>query len=118
MLIHKAIEFATLAHKEQLRKATLPVIEFQKKYAARIFVGEFSAVRWAPDGSAYRYIKDCIELFEEYKWDWTYHAFRSFEGWNLEVGSDRKNKNYSEKQTDREKLLREWFSKNRKDEVQ
>ena len=25
-----------------------------------------------------------IEIFEEYGWDWTYHAFREWNGWSLE----------------------------------
>ena len=59
-----------------------PVRDFQLKYGARIYVGEFSAICWA-EGSA-RYLSDCLELFEEFGWDWTYHAFREWKGWSLE----------------------------------
>jgi len=41
-----------------------------------MYIGEFSAIRWAPDGSAYRYLKDLIDVFEAHGWDWSYHAFR------------------------------------------
>lgn len=59
-----------------------PVRDFQMKYGARIYVGEFSAICWAE--GADRYLKDCIDLFEEYGWDWTYHAFREWPGWSIE----------------------------------
>lgn len=68
--------------KEALRVALKPDIEFQRKYKVPMFVGEFSAAIWA-DG-ADQYIRDCIELFEEYGWDWTYHAFREASIWDVE----------------------------------
>jgi len=89
-------------------------VEFQQRYGVHIYIGEFSAIRWAPEGSAYRYIKDLIEIFESHGWDWTYHAFREWSGWSVEHGEDRANTNPSPTPTEREKLLREWFSKNRK----
>ncbi len=92
------------------------MIEFQKRYNVHIFVGEFSAIRWAPDHSAYRYLKDCIEIFEELDWDWTYHAFREWSGWSLEHSEDRKNGKRAETRTDREQYFRDWFARNRKAE--
>lgn len=68
--------------KEQLRVDMKPVIEFQKKHNVPIFVGEFSVIVWAKGGD--QYLKDSIELFEEYGWDWTYHAFREWGGWSIE----------------------------------
>lgn len=65
-----------------MRNVMKPVRDFQLKHGARIYVGEFSAVAWA-DG-ADRYLADCISLFEEYGWDWTYHAFREWNGWSVE----------------------------------
>ncbi|MDD3470862.1 MAG: cellulase family glycosylhydrolase, partial [Thermoguttaceae bacterium] len=67
--------------KEQLRETLRPVVDFQRAYNVHIYLGEFSAIRWAPDESAYRYLRDCIELFEEFGWDWAYHAFREWDGW-------------------------------------
>jgi len=72
----------TLVDKEWLRANLKPVLDFQKRHNAKIYVGEFSAITWA-DG-AHRYIRDVIELCEEYGWDWTYHAFREWEGWSVE----------------------------------
>ena len=68
--------------KEMIRKRLQAVRDFQKRHNARIFVGEFSAILWAP--GAADYLRDCIEIFEEYGWDWTYHAFREWNGWSLE----------------------------------
>ena len=65
-----------------LRKTLGRVRDFQLRHGARIYVGEFSAVAWAP--GAARYIEDCISIFEEYGWDWTYHSFRGWNGWSVE----------------------------------
>ena len=67
---------------DHLRRVLAPVRAFQKKHHARIYVGEFSAVSWAP--GAENYLRDCIALFAEYGWDWTYHAFREWGAWSVE----------------------------------
>ncbi len=72
--------------KEWLRRTLRPVRDFQMRHGARIYVGEFSAVAWAP--GAAEYIRDCISIFEEYGWDWTYHAFREWPGWSVEHEGD------------------------------
>lgn len=68
--------------KDKLRKVLEPVRDFQLRHNARIYVGEFSAIRWA--NGADRYLDDVIGLFEEYGWDWSYHAFREWTGWSIE----------------------------------
>ncbi|MBQ7666816.1 MAG: cellulase family glycosylhydrolase [Kiritimatiellae bacterium] len=67
---------------ETLRGALAPVRDFQRRHGAKIYVGEFSAIAWAP--GAEQYLRDCIEIFEDYGWDWTYHAFREWAGWSVE----------------------------------
>ncbi len=98
--------------KRQIRKALAPVRQFQLAYNVHIFVGEFSAIRWAP--GACDYLRDCIEVFEEYGWDWTYHAYREWDGWSVEHGSDRTSRDPAPMPTDRQKLLLRWFAKNQK----
>ncbi|MDR1964326.1 MAG: glycoside hydrolase family 5 protein, partial [Planctomycetaceae bacterium] len=98
--------------KTALRYALRPTIEFAKDYGVAIYIGEFSAIRWAPNGSAYRYLKDCIEIFEEEGWDWSYHAFREWDGWSVEHGSDKNNHQPAAEPTDRQLLLQSWFDKN------
>ena len=99
-------------NKAQLEAALQPVVEFQKAYGVHIYLGEFSAIRWAPEGSACRYLKDLIDIFEAHGWDWTYHAFREWDGWSVEHGPDPKDHARSKTPTDREQLLRSWFAKN------
>ena len=55
-----------------------------------MYLGEFSAIRWAPGDSAYNYLQDLIDIFEEHGWDWAYHAFREWDGWSVEHGPDPK----------------------------
>jgi hypothetical protein len=98
--------------KERLRETMMPVVDFQREFNVHIYVGEFSAIRWAPDNSAYRYLRDLIDLFEEYGWDWSYHAYREWEGWSVEHGTVREKRERSATPTDREKLLRSWFQRN------
>ena len=46
--------------KEKLRTWLKPVVEFQRRHNARIYVGEFSACIYAP--GAGQYLRDCISL--------------------------------------------------------
>ncbi|MBN1126142.1 MAG: cellulase family glycosylhydrolase [Sedimentisphaerales bacterium] len=100
--------------KERLRLAMVPAIEFQKEFNVQIYVGEFSAIRWAPGRSAFAYLRDCIELFEEYKWDWSYHAFREWDGWSVEHTGDRNDHQPSKEPTERQQLLMRYFAKNQR----
>lgn len=100
--------------KTKLEQALQPVVDFQKKHGIHIYIGEFSAIRWAPDNSSCRYLKDLIDIFEANNWDWTYHAFREWSGWSVEHGSDRKDIKPAATPTDRQKLLNDWFKKNEK----
>lgn len=100
--------------KDALRRVLQPVRDWQLDYGVQIYLGEFSAIRWAPDDSAYRYLRDCIELFEEFGWDWSYHAFREWSGWSVEHGPEKADTSPSKTQTSREKLLRDWFGENLK----
>jgi hypothetical protein len=63
------------------------VIDYQKtykeKYDIPIYIGEFSAVRWASTGN--RYLRRVIKIFERNGWDWTYHAFREAQSWDPEL---------------------------------
>lgn len=72
--------------KEGLRKVLSDVRRFQLAHGARIYVGEFSAVSWAEGAEVW--LKDATELFAEYGWDWTYHAFREWPAWSIEHESD------------------------------
>ena len=101
-------------NKEQLRKALKPVIDFQNDYGVHFYLGEFSAIRWAPPGTGRQYLSDCVDLFEEYGWDWAYHAFREWNGWSLEHSGDRADNKPTTEPTDRLLLMQSWFEMNRK----
>ena len=100
--------------KEALLDSLQPVIDFQNKYSVAIYVGEFSAIRWAPGDSAYQYIKDAIDIFESLGWDWSYHAFREWQGWSVEYPAGTQSQTPASTPTQREQLLRGWFAKNTK----
>ncbi len=95
--------------KERVRRALQPAIGLQRDYGVHIYLGEFSAIRWAPGESGANYLRDCIEIFEENGWDWAYHAFREWDGWSVEHGPDREDRSRSETPTKREELLRGWY---------
>ena len=61
-------------------------VEFQRKYDTRILVGEFGAVRWA--SGAQNYLRDSILLFEKFGWDWCFHSYGGWNGFNPTFYSD------------------------------
>jgi aryl-phospho-beta-D-glucosidase BglC (GH1 family) len=103
----------TTWNKEQLRTLLQPNADWQKRYNVSIHVGEFSAIRWAPGNSTCNYLSDLIELYEEYGWTWDYHAFREFQGWDVEMIGDKDHPQLSPVPTDRQLLLLEWFKNNK-----
>ena len=72
----------------RLELALKDVIAFQQRYKVPIYVGEFSCVRWAPNGAARRYLSDCLAIFGRYGWSWSYHEFRGWPGWDAEIPSE------------------------------
>ena len=68
--------------KDYLRRQLAEVRAFQVTHGARIYIGEFSAIAWADGAEAY--LRDVNSLCEEYGWDWSYHAFREWQGWSVE----------------------------------
>jgi hypothetical protein len=70
-------------------------------------VGEFSAIRWAP--GADRYLSDLIGIIEAHGWDWTYHAFREWDGWSVEYSPDKNDHNPAPAPTARQQVLMKWM---------
>jgi len=100
--------------KDRLSTVLQPVINFQTTHDVPIYIGELSAVRWAPSVSAFNYLKEAIELFEENSWDWAYREFRGEEAWSVELPSGSISTTPSDDPTQREALLKSWFQKNNK----
>lgn len=97
----------TVWDREYLRKTLEPVRAFERKHKAKIYVGEFSAILWAEGAEIY--LGDAIALFEEYGWDWTYHAFREWNGWSVEHESPNPPKIVDSADNPRKRVLLEGF---------
>ncbi len=63
-----------------LEDALAPLRAFQLKHRAPVWVGEFSAVRWANGGE--RYLIDLADIFRGYGWGWAYLGSGEWHGWN------------------------------------
>lgn len=74
--------------RSRLELSLRDVITFQRRFQVPIYVGEFSCVRWAPNGSVQRYIADCLAIFRQFGWSWSYHEFRGWSGWDAEIASE------------------------------
>lgn len=104
--------------KEQIRLTLQHAIRVNQEHGVPIYVGEFAVPVWARGADAY--LRDLIEIFEEYGWDWTYHAFREWPVWSaeheypLETGFNDRAVVPSE-DNPRKRVLLEAFRKNGKD---
>jgi len=96
--------------KTRLAKELQPVADFQKQCHAAIYIGEFSAARWAPNST--QWLRDVIDICEANHWDWTYHAYREWEGWSAEFPADRDAHAPSATPTERETLLKSYYARN------
>jgi len=54
--------------------------DFQMRNNVPVWVGEFSAARWAPGSEDY--IKDLVDIFESYGWGWSYFQYNGSHIWN------------------------------------
>jgi hypothetical protein len=99
-------------NKDTLRETLHPIIQFQHDYNVHIYIGEAGVVRWAP--GAAQWLSDVLDIFEENGWDWTYHAFREWQGWSVELSANQKDLTPSTTPTDRQKVILSWFAKNQK----
>ena len=91
--------------KDWLREQLKAVRAFQLATGARIHVGEFSAAAYAP--GAAQYLRDVTDIFREYGWDWTYHAFRESNCWSIEhEGRSFHELRPAKAETDRAKVIK------------
>jgi endoglucanase len=67
-------------------EAIQAAINFKKKNNVRILVGEFGVIRWAPGRE--QYITDVISVFEEQGFDWLFHSYGAWNGWNPSFAAD------------------------------
>lgn len=100
------------ADRAGLKRHLAKVKTFQKTTNAKIYIGEFSVVRWAPKPSSTKYLSDVLNMMEASGWDWTYHAFRESNVWSLEHSDTKKVLTPVTKETSRLKLMKRFFARN------
>lgn len=66
----------------ELDRAFRNVDEFLAKYPVPYYIGEFSAVRWAPGAEIW--LRDVIGLMEKRGLSWSYHTYSGWPGWTLD----------------------------------
>ena len=89
-----------------------PALSFAEKYRVHMYVGEFSAIRNAPGKSAATYLADVIDILERHGYDWTYHAYREWQGWSLEHEGTLDKPTKAASPTDRQQVVTGWFARN------
>jgi len=73
-------------NKETIQRYMMPAKMFIDKYNVPMFVGEFSCPRWTGDYGN-QYLRDQIEVYEEFGFSWAYHAFRENQLWDMEMSN-------------------------------
>jgi len=102
-------------NKQAMEETMIEVVRFQKRNpTARIYVGEFGVVRWAP--GAAQWLADSLEIIERHGWDWTFHCVGDWNGFDPTYAADDPPRNRptlaGEKDTDRLKILKEAWRRN------
>jgi hypothetical protein len=95
------------------------VFDFVRDNNVEIYVGEFGCARWAPNHSAYNYIRDCLEIFDEEGWHWTYFTDVPYptsnyaaNTWSCQYDEVHNSDTPVTYETDRLKLLKSYWAKN------
>ncbi|NMC63912.1 MAG: glycoside hydrolase family 5 protein [SAR324 cluster bacterium] len=102
-------------NKNSLTKTMRKAVRFMKKYKVKIYVTEFSVVRWAPAKTGGRYLADLISTFERSKFSgWVILGFEDQSPFTVDAGSDPKDASPQTTLTDRAKVLIRYFRKNTK----
>ena len=91
-------------NKAALHKHIQPLADFSKKHPGPVFIGEFSAVRWAEGGE--QYLLDLSSVFMEQEWGFAYFSGSGWHGWNPEYNSDYGNNQKAKAQLVGEKSVR------------
>lgn len=89
--------------------------DFESRYGAQIYVGEFSYMSKLK--GAAQWLDDVCDLIESHGWKfWTFHSYGEFYGWNLESIRDKETKKLRNikpgETTDRLEVMKKWWSKN------
>ena len=71
--------------KNTLEDTLAPLKKFQQQHGGIVWVGEFSAVRWAKGDE--RYLQDMATIFDNLGWGWAYFNASGWHGWNPDYNS-------------------------------
>lgn len=71
--------------KTELSAALNKIRYLAHTYNVPVFVGEFSCVSWALNGTSTKWIADNISIIEAEKWSWAYCSFRDSWAWDPEI---------------------------------
>lgn len=69
---------------EWLRRQLQPVLNFRNRYGVPIMVGEIGVSACTDDLSRARYLRDCLNLFEEFGFDYCLWCYAEWGCWSLE----------------------------------
>lgn len=72
--------------KNQISNVFAPLRTFQLKYEVPVWVGEFSAARWAKGSN--KYLQDVIDHCKLYSWGWAYFSIGNFHAWDPDYDSN------------------------------
>ncbi len=98
-------------NKDKIRSYMKVAKDFADKHQVPIYIGEFTCPRWTGDYGN-QYVKDQIEVYEEYGFSWAYHAFRENQLWDVEMSNYEQADSVRVETTPRKELLMEAFSLN------
>ncbi len=101
----------TLWNKEKMEALFQPAVAFKEKHNVPLFVGEFSCPRWVGD-MGNEYLEDIIQICEESRIAWAYHAYREASIWNPEKSNTDRQDDTRKESTPRLQMLRKYFNRN------
>ena len=107
----------TYLDRKALARTLTPLALFSSTYGVPVWIGEFSAVRWAE--GAEQYLRDTVSLFNDFGFSWSYFSLGAFHCWNPDYNtqysevSDRATwtSQYVGQNSPRWSTLRELFTK-------
>lgn len=94
---------------DALENVMSPLIEFQKRFSVPVLIGEFSAIRWAPNSD--QYLTDLINLFDKHGFGWMYFSFKGYPGWNPSCDTNADSSQCAGEDTPRWNVLKHGFLK-------
>lgn len=98
----------TTKDREEMSKDVARVVKWQKKYHKPIFIGEFSAARWAPRCG--EWLEFVIGYFKVNNWNACYHSFRNYHAWDVEKSASLTDGNEPRLVTDRFEILKSYWN--------